>query len=239
MNDNIIAYKGSVELEKATWDTDWGMYVQFTLDQAPQDKLNANPFKRYTKMRKGKVGTRFALVLVSSRNDPESLPTYDDDGMLKGWSDGTTGWKVTFWVNADPVDGSHPFMEFGKGEKFALAAVELQDDETPVDQVKREKLERKPHKQTLSNFAAMLCREPNFWAYLRSIGVEYDSNGPFIHPKFDGNNPATEWMRTKLGISSRSALDTEPLAAAAFHRDIRLPYADWVKLNVSTEHTQA
>ncbi|KKN76152.1 hypothetical protein LCGC14_0373470 [marine sediment metagenome] len=214
----IIAYQGIVKMEKSTWDTVWGMYAQFSMEQGKDELGSANPLKRFTGMRKGRVGTIFAAVF----NSPTTGITLDDEVMLKGWSDGTTGWKVTFWFNGEAAN-EHPFMRFDKGAEFALVLVELDDDNSAIDQVKRDRVETAPktaRKRTLSNYAAMLCREPMFMRYLG------DTYGLSCDPKF-ADEVATNWMREFLGIKSRSELDTDQFVAGQFHADIRGPYRKW------------
>lgn len=221
MNDlkNMIAFKGKVTLDKAVHDNIWGMYVIFELEQRPHELNAANPFKRFTKMKKDKVGTRFSAVIVD--NDEETV--YEDELMLKGWNDGTTGWKVTFWLNEeDSLASTHPFINFDKGTEFALAAVELDDDQEPIDQVKRERVETavKHRKQGLSNFAALLCRTPEFQQWLfdvHNVGWE----------KGKEEDKAKAWMCEKLNIDSRAELDTNTAVAGMFHAQIRRPYAEW------------
>ena len=214
--DNIVAFKGNVTLDKAIWDNIWGMYATFDLEQAPQDKNNANPFKKFTKMKKGKVGTRFGAVFTFA----DESTAYQDEVMLKGWNDGTTGWRVTLWMNADS-HGLHPFMSLDKGQELALVMAELDDDNEVIDQVQRERVtEAKQHrKQGLSNYAALLCRTPEFWKYLRHLNVEFPE-GP-MEPI------AKDWVCQTLDINSRAMLDSDPAAIANFHEQIRKPYSEW------------
>ena len=215
---NLIAFKGCLTLDKAIWDNIWGMYVSFDLEQRPHEKLQANPFKKFTKMRKGKVGTRFDAIII----DVDGDTIYEDELMLKGWNDGTTGWKVTFWLAGDIT---HPFIVHEKGSQFELAAVELDDDNTAVDQVKRERVETavKHRKQGLSNFAALLCRTPEFYKWLHEAHkVEFEDITQM-------DITAKTWMYRKLNIRSRAELDTNNAIAGQFHRDIRRPYAEWME----------
>jgi hypothetical protein len=216
--EGIIAYRGNVTLEKAVWDNITGMTVILDLEQRPHELTAANPFKKFTKMRKGRVGTRFSVVMMRGE-----LAIYEDEMMLKGWSDGTNGWRVTFWLQGtDGLVETHPFMDFDKGEEFALVAVELDDDNEAIDQVKREKLETatKGRKQGLSNYAAMLCRTPEFHEYLISLGT-------FAVPERVDEGIVKNWMCETLAIDSRAELDTDEVAIASFHKRIRIPYAEW------------
>ena len=222
--NNIIAFKGNVTLDKAIWDNIWGMYATFDLEQAPQDKNNANPFKKFTKMKKGKVGTRFGAVFTFA----DESTAYQDEVMLKGWNDGTTGWRVTLWMNADS-HGLHPFMSLDKGQELALVMAELDDDNEVIDQVQRERVtEAKKHrKQGLSNYAALLCRTPEFWLYLRNE-VKLDAMWTDTeYPPQNAEEISAEWICSELCIDSRSELDRNHDAADGFHKHIRGPYAEW------------
>ena len=214
----IVVFAGDVTLEKAVWDNLWGMYIYLKLDQQPGDKRSPNPFKKFTKRRKGKVGTRFGAVFTLS----DGSTFYQDEVMLKNWADGSSGWTLHLWVNSNE-DGVHPFMNVENKTAFALAMVELDDDNTVIDQVKRDRVEAAPKKarqRTLSNYAAMLCREPMFMRYLG------DTYGIACEPNF-ANEVATNWMREFLKIQSRAELDTDPMVEAKFHTRIRRPYKAW------------
>ena len=214
----IVIFAGDVTLEKAVWDNVFGMYIFLKLSQQPGDKQSPNPFKKFTKRRKGKVGTRFGAVFTLS----DGSTFYQDEVMLKNWADGAKGWTLHLWVNPDK-DATHPFMEVSNKSVFALAMVELDDDNIAIDQDKRDRVEAAPktrRQRTLSNYAAQLCREPQFMRYLG------DTYGLCCEPAF-ANEVATNWMREFLKIKSRSELDTDMLVAATFHKKIRLPYRDW------------
>lgn len=214
----IVVFAGNVTLEKVIWDNLWGQYIFLKLSQKPGDKYGANPFKKFTKMRKGRVGTIFGAVFSSLNGDT----FYQDEVMLKNWADGAAGWTLHLWVNPDS-DGFHPFMNVDNKTEFALAMVELDDDNVAIDQEKRDRVEAAPKtraKRTLSNYAAVLCREPMFMRYLG------DTYGVACEPAF-ANEVATNWMRTFLGIKSRAELDTDEHVAEQFHTDIRQPYRKW------------
>ena len=213
----LVAFAGEVTLDKAVEDTDWGMYVVLQIEQKPQEKDHANPFKRFTRMRKGNVGTRFDAVFTF-----KDEVAYDNEVMLKGWSDSTTGWKVTLWVNTDD-EGRHPFMKFIKGSQFALVTVELDDDNGPINQVKRERLTRAEarKKYPLAMLAGQLCKNEQFHRWLieeRSV-VKVMSGQDHLAKKF---------VVDTCGIESRRELDSNPDAADTFHNSIRKPYLVWL-----------
>ncbi len=215
--ENLIAYKGDITLEKAVWDNVSGMTVLFQLEQRPHELTAANPFKKFTKMRSGRVGTRFSAIIVN-----EGGWNYTDDMMLKGWNDGTAGWKVTFWLAGDE---RHPFMDFDKGSEFAMVVVELDDDETPIDQVKRDRVTTPRRKAPgLSNYAALLCRTETFWDYLDE---KYESFDIDRKSGMTNEEAAKHMMCAILNVGSRAELDSDRDVAALFHEKIRGPYAEW------------
>ena len=218
---NIAYSHEEITLDKAVWDTQYGMWAQFVLTAPDDDEKRANPFKTFTKRRKGKVGTRFGAVFVNA----DESNAYNDDVMLKGWTDGTAGWKVSFFVNSDEA-GFHPFMHYDKGHIFSVAMVEIDDDETVINQTKRNRLEsakRGRRSFRLSNFAAQLCKDPKFIRYIGDRCGQQPSS-PEHAEEF-----SSEWMRKTLKIGSRRDLDTDRDAATAFHKHIREPYNKWYK----------
>lgn len=216
MREGMVAYQGVVTLKKAVWDNIWGMWTQFQLEQRPQERNAANPFKRFTKMRKDRVGTRFSAVF-SHVKEPDCV-AYEGEVMLKGWSDGVTGWKVDLWVDDD--NGLHPFMGHDNGDEYALVLVELDDDDAPIDQEKRKRVEEdQPKGGPLSQLAARWCHDDAFCDWLES-DVGYDGD-------------AKAWMLDKLKITSRAMIDHDEEVAARFHAEIRKPFAAWFAENRS------
>lgn len=221
MSKNLVAWKGEVTLKRAQWDSANGHTVQFNLpDPGGDDK--ANPFKRFTKMRKNKVGTRFEAVIFDTA--PEPACAYNDGAMLKGWTDSNTGQTVSFWLaNVEGVE--HPLAGYREGDAFVIALVELSDEDEPIDQDKRERAEQvqekldKPRRreQLVSQGCALVCNNPDFWRYLEEL-----VGGP---PVTSAESAATI-MRELLGIQSRRELDQSPELAAKWDR-VRHAFVEW------------
>lgn len=222
MIKNLVAWQGSVTLKRAQWDSANGYTVQFGLPD-PEETDKANPFKRFTKMRKGKVGTRFEAIIFDTA--PEPAQVYNDGAMLKGWTDSNTGHAVSFWL-ANVEGGDHPMASYKEGDTFAIALVELSDEDAPIDQAKRERaesaaeqLERpKKHGQLVSQGCAMVCGNPDFWEFLTSTG-NFD-------PPVKSALEAATIVRELIGIVSRRELDENPKAALVWH-GIRRKFVDW------------
>jgi hypothetical protein len=222
MSKNLVAWQGEVALKKAQWDSANGHTVQFALPD-PEGADKANPFKRFTKMRKNKVGTRFEAVIFDT--SPEPACVYNDGAMLKGWTDSNTGQTVSFWLaNVDGME--HPLSGYREGDTFAVALVEMSDEDAPIDQQKRERGEavaeelsgKKRHGQLPSQGCALVCGNPDFWGYLNEI-LEPDA------PIKSAAHAAVA-VRELLGIESRRELDQSKDVEDQWHK-IRRAFVEW------------
>lgn len=211
-------------MKLAKWDTKSGHTVCFTIPEDKVDAEHANPFKRFTKMRGDKVGTRFEMIAAEYQADNEPVVVFKDEVMLKGWTDSNSGWTVTFWL--PPPEGDHQFSQYGVGDPFAVALVEINEAQEQVDQIKREIIadaQGKKKRQHLSQVAAIMCQDPVFWEWLH---IDY----PWSYEISDKDEAASV-MRDILEIESRSELNTDEAVAQRFHRMIRRPYAAWREEN--------
>lgn len=230
--DKLIAWRGEVEFAGAFSDDIWGRYVKFRVPQSPGDQGKANPFKTFTKARSGRVGTRFEAAIQGVGVGPIQQFEYHGEVMLKGWSDSSAGWGVQFVLELEK--DFHPFMgqrrpdKEAPGSRFMVALVELDDDDTPIDQEKRERLKR-AHKrgktpQTLSNVAAMMIKHPRFGDWLSET---VDDSRQWTDAERDA------WVKQYLGILTKRELDVESTAQNVdtirnFHNSIRLPFNNWL-----------
>lgn len=137
---NLVAWHGTVEILNATWSLDSGRTVELRLCGDAFDRVH--PFKRFQKRRNGRVGSRFAAAFsrVDSGEQVLSLEV-----MLASWKDSSSiGQSIILWLD-DEVE-THPFCGCSRrkasipGDVFALVLVELNDDDTPINQKQREAL---------------------------------------------------------------------------------------------------
>ena len=114
-----------------------------------------------------------------------------------------------------PDDLSDKLFSDYVGSRYMVAMAKIMDDEQPEptrDDIKR-----------IKDSCCALCREPKFQAWLlRDQGVEVNENN------------AVSYLREQLGISSRSELDTNSIARAAFI-DIREEFQLWLKTSVTSK----
>ena len=212
------AYDAVVTMHEAKWTDKDGSTVTFRLPMTGMED-HRNPFEKWTKRRKGRAGTRFMMVCVDTLLRQE---IYRDEVMLTGWNDSQIhGHTVKFWLCLDTL--GHPFEGFERGEKdrFYISLVELDDDQEPINQEMRDRVEskKKTPSERMSYVAAMLCKNEGFWTYINE-----QQSGPVSVADEDG---ARIWLCMVLGIESRSELDKDPVAAERFHEKVRRPFLMW------------
>ncbi|HSV90875.1 MAG TPA: hypothetical protein VLH80_07230 [Nitrospiraceae bacterium] len=146
MVEGIIAFHGLVELINATWSLDSGRTVELRLAGEAFDRIH--PFKKFQQRRNGKMGTRFKAVFARACDGEQVL---DMEVMLQSWKDSSAiGQSITLWL--DDEFETHPFCACTRrkngtpGDMFALVLVELNDDESPVNQTQQELVSRRASK---------------------------------------------------------------------------------------------
>lgn len=216
---DTTAYHARVTMHEAKWTDQEGSTVTFKLPMSEDLENQRNPFHTYTKRRKGRAGTRFMMACVTEQGVKS---VYEDEVMLTGWNDSqTNGHTVKFWLCSDAL--GHPFEGFDrKKDVFYISLVELDDDNEPINQKMRSKVEasgKRPSERT-SYVAAMLCKNEGFWTWARERHrVEVDSE--------DG---ARMFMLNLMGLGaleSRSILDKNEYQARRFHEIVRKPFVEW------------
>ena len=122
---------------------------------------------------------------------------------------------IVLKLGIHPDDLSDKLFSDYVGSRYMVAMAKIMDDEQPEptrDDIKRVK-----------DSCCALCREPKFQAWLlRDQGVDVNENN------------AVSFLREQLGISSRSELDTNSIARAAFI-DIREEFQLWLKTSVTSK----
>ena len=224
MNDGrMIAYHANVQMHEAKWTDKEGSTVTFKLPMGQQED-HRNPFHYYTKRRKNRAGTRFMMVCVDQILKQE---IYADEVMLCGWNDSqTNGHTVKFWLTHDHM--GHPFEGYERGEpqRFYISLVEIDDDQEPIDQQVREKVEstkRKKHERP-SWVAVMLGKNEGFQQYC----LERDWLG-WVEAggEDDPEQAARQFILDTLGINSRAELDKSKVLEQQFHNEVRKPFIEW------------
>lgn len=139
-----------------------------------------------------------------------SKVAFQEEMMLLGWAESSTrGRTVTFLLNEDSEE--HPFKGFtmkqGKraGQRFMVVGVEINDDETAVEQ---------PKEPRLSQQAAILCRDKLFWQFI----------GERSFDNINSEDAARSYILNGAGILSRAELDTNKAAGQWFREQCLAQY---------------
>lgn len=221
-----LAWHSKVTMTAAQWDDLHGSTVTFGLPTVEEER---NPFHKYTKRRKGHAGTRFMGVVVAVHDDGTSgSMVYKDEMMLAGWNDSQqNGHTVKFWLCADKM--GHPFEGYErKKDKFYVSLVELDDDNEPIDQKMRDRVEQQQKRpsERVSYVAAMLCKNEGFHTYVLEQ-TEYTPQDIEVMGIEDIEDYCRQWMCYELEIKSRAELDKSDVLAQRFHETIRNPFVEW------------
>lgn len=129
--------------------------------------------------------------------------------MLLNWAESSTrGRTATFLLSEDGE--SHPFKDFtirqGKraGQRFMAVLVQIDDNEQPVQQPQ----------QRLSQTAAVMCKDPEFWTWSSSRTFD----------PVNSEETARRFMLDLVGIQSRGDLDRDASSADRFNRLVLVPF---------------
>lgn len=212
------AYHAVVHMDRADWGDEAGSTVTFRLPMTGMEQQR-NPFEKFTKRRKGRAGTRFWMGCSTAEAEPQSI--YADEVMLAGWNDSQQkGHTVKFWLCNDNM--GHPFEGISRTQELAIALAELDDDNEPVDQKMRDRVEKQgiAPQSRLSVACAGLCRNPEFWKWCRENDYTLAGN------QIVDEESAKLWFYLILQIDSRAQLDDPDRTKAIeeFHR-IRKDFA--------------
>lgn len=145
-------------------------------------------------------------------------PAFQGEVMLLGWSETHHGGaKVTFLLQDESDLAAFKAMTVAKGktagQRLAIVAVEIGDDEQPVAKTGNPVLQQDQGLKggELAKLAGIFCQQPEFWEF-----ADHSRNAA----------EAAEWIRFVCGISSRAELDHNDIAAQFFHEKIRKPYVE-------------
>lgn len=120
-------------------------------------------------------------------------------------------------IKVHPNDMPASLMQAPMGTRYAMALVEIGDDEQPVHKPKEK---RSFHELPYSQQAAMLCNETLFQRYLE------EEQRFQLCQDHEGNTDYAETVRRICGISSRSELNTDDIAAIRW-TDLYAKFKAW------------
>ena len=165
---------------------------------------------------------------TSTPDQTENLIALSDQAILLGsdWSD-TRGHTIKLQL-PEADDGGHPLKGFGKGTRFHMVLVEIADDEEPINQKLKKKLEGQLQKASKggknSQDCGMICKMKDFHRYLLHIGkMRRDWDEPTRIAM------AREHVLKMLKIKSRRDIDQDAETIAAYNNLIVDPYYEYLR----------
>jgi len=226
----IIAHKGGLELIDAEWKLNSGRIVKFRLvnDNGP---ILIHPFMQFVRRRGNRVGTRF-MVAMTRVGDDEVF--FQGEVMLAGGGNPLgQGMWVRFWLDEDA--DTHPFSGCAgrhgndPGDLFEAVFVELDDDDFPINQEKRERIERSvTQTHPLTKWTATRDSDKLFHQWLSETAKFPD--GEYRSPEWwrtPGKDFVARWIRWMCNIGSRADFKHDQRACEVCHDRIRRPYSEW------------
>jgi hypothetical protein len=211
-----LAYSARVTMHSAAWGDETGSVVTFKLPMTKDAEDVRNPFHSFTKRRKGRAGTRFMMVCHTAGEVRHAL--YEDEVMLAGWNDSQqNGHTAKLWIASDAM--GHPFEGVGRKQELIISLVELDDDNEPIDQKMRDRVEKQGiHPQSRLSYAAvMLCKNDMFWQWCRESDYTLAGN-PIVDEE-----SAKLWIYLMCRIESRAELNDpeKTIAISKFEEILR------------------
>lgn len=249
-----IAYRGEVEVLNATWSLDEGRMVELRLCGEPYGRIH--PFKTHQQRRNGRMGTRFRAAFANSKTG-EPLATMDL--MLASWKDTSrTGQSIRLWIDNE-VD-VHPFSGCARrqgqnlGDLFAVVMVELDEDDSAINQSKRDRVENsqgpggpdpqgveaqgtgedpvQPHERARHGGNQSKPRKPRSLSSTVHLCVTsalfvrfLEETKPNLVPQWNSQK-AREYVKSYLKVQSLSELDNDPEKARRWQK-VRSAFERW------------
>ncbi len=129
---------------------------------------------------------------------------------LKTMADGTL--RISFDI--EPIHAQDAFKLFAApGTQAAIAALKA------GTYLEQQAQPEKPKGGELARLAGIWCADPRFWAW----AFNYDE------VELSDEAQAATWIREFCAVESRADLDHNPQAAGIFHREIRIPFSEYLK----------
>jgi len=131
------------------------------------------------------------------------------------------GYILTLAIHPDDI--SEDVMRDFVGSRYQIVMVRLNDDETVMQERPKESAVAKPAKQErdkvpgIVSSAGILCRDPDFWDYLKDQGELLEKN----------ESNAVEVLHRMVGINSRLELVNNPDKELAYDTIVR-EFREWL-----------
>lgn len=216
-----VAFEGMVVLAKWADSSTTGAKAYFNLT----DRESLAPFEKATKRRGKRAGQRYMLVTSSDKGDV--IPEAPTEAWFAGaqWShQGGASITLTFedlefWRQFNTADQ-------GEGQIFHFTMVELQANDTPLDQVQADRVERanRPKGGPHSKFVAQRNASQDFQAY-----IGYRTGMPRERWPLVGADTCDKWVKQMCGVASKVDFDHNPESWERYEKLISRPFITWAQ----------
>lgn len=136
---------------------------------------------------------------------------YSGEVMLLGWDESHSAGMTCKMQLQEPDSGVHPLKQFTvrrgqrAGQRFVCLLFEVNDDETLIDQTKRDAIEGAHKGAALARSAGRLSNDPDFHRYLQSQYTTYWEAERAAGYSYQ--DVAAAFIRGFCQVSSRRELD--------------------------------
>ena len=126
------------------------------------------------------------------------MKTIQFEGVKVALKQDRTGYVLTLSMHPDDIP--EELLRDFVGARYQVVMVRIGADESPLNR------EEFIGDKTV-RIAGLLCRDPKFWKYLYDGGQIFEEE----------EEMATDWLRYRLNIKSRSELKTREIARSEFY----------------------
>lgn len=138
------------------------------------------------------------------------MDTIQFEGLKVALKQDANGYMLTVKIHPDEIP--EPLLRDFVGARYQIVMVRLDDADQPMKRPQRN--------QSMSNKAAILCKDSDFQRFLVESGLAWDIS----------EKAAASFVKDTCAIDSRSELDTNAEAAETF-KQIAKEFDEWKSTN--------
>ncbi len=218
----LVAFEGIVKLQKWSDSSTSGPKITFGL----LDRDALAPFEKATKRRGRKSGQRYTLFLADSEGQP--MQSYPDECFLLGaqWNHSAGASVTVSFASVEYWRGFSTGDQDSTGTSFHLTLVELQTDETPIDQVSQDNFDKATKRKggSRSKFVAQRNQAPDFQAFVGKRTEMPEDRWSMV-----GADTCDKWVKSMCGVESKVDFDYDHEAWNRYEKLINRPFLSWAR----------
>lgn len=142
------------------------------------------------------------------------MDTIQFEGLKVALKQDANGYMLTVKIHPDEIPEA--LLRDFVGARYQIVMVRLDDNDQPMQRPQRTQVRN----HTLSNKAAILCKDTNFQKFLVESGLAWDVS----------ERAAASFIKETCSVESRSQLDSNDEAAETF-KQIAKEFDEWKSTN--------